>query len=151
MTCTHENTDESYGWDDVNDCEYAYDYCVDCGETILDMTEVIADQRRESEYIASDEVDWCSPLSMEPIYDSFSLAEGETRRHLCPDCGASVEAHSALYFSYIPAHPVRITPDPRLGALFAKPQRIAVIGDRIDVAWWTKHLPEDHPLMRPVV
>lgn len=55
----------------------------------------------------ADDVTWCSPLGLMPVYDAFSPAEGATRRHLCPDCGASVEAHCHGDQGYVPAHPVR--------------------------------------------
>lgn len=55
----------------------------------------------------ADEVTWCSPLGLSPVYDAFSLAEGATRRHLCHDCGASVEAHAEGAWAYVPAHPIR--------------------------------------------
>lgn len=97
--CPHDETEESYGWDDESECEFPIDVCVDCGVEVV--------RSFMDETLTAADVDWHSPLGLLPVYEAFSVAEGSTRRHICPECGASVEAHCEGWQGYIPAHPVR--------------------------------------------
>lgn len=127
--CPHTRTDESYEWDNESQCEVPFQQCLDCGAEVFPADQIIwtlapevfdafvaeldkpvEPDPRMQELLSRPTVfdrEWHSPLGLLPVYESFSVAEGATRRHICPECGASVEAHCEGDAGYIPAHPVR--------------------------------------------